>query len=180
MGYEKGFTLIEVVLVALTLAIAMSAISGASVSQLTLNEHAANLTLAVNDASRIIEQLRQVNAGAACATPQATAPIGYASWDAWLGASGGGGGKSIGANPVVDELVAVTCQDNGALSACTATSDPLRVTVAVCWRHRGRILGECAWNGANLVAQPNTTTAPFAIAGVTESPAMLTTLVTCR
>jgi hypothetical protein len=52
--------------------------------------------------------------------------------------------------------------------------EPLQVTVAVCWRHRNRVIGECAWDGVALSANDADGD------GVIESPAMLTTLVTCR
>ena len=69
-------------------------------------------------------------------------------------------------DPAVNELVVVK----------PSGTNPLTITVAVCWRHRNRIVGECTWNGAALDAIPG--------AGgnlqVTESPAMLTTFMTCR
>ena len=57
----KGMTLIELVLGALTLVVAIAAILGAYLGQLTLNEHARNISLAVHDANRVIEQIRQEN-----------------------------------------------------------------------------------------------------------------------
>lgn len=46
----EGLTLVEVVLAALILAIVVSAILGAYMGQVTLNEHARNLSFAINDA----------------------------------------------------------------------------------------------------------------------------------
>jgi hypothetical protein len=91
-----------------------------------------------------------------------TPPAGFAGWDAWLAdpSAAGGGGKSIQPNPAANELVVVSTQ--GVV--------PLTVVVAVCWRHRERVIGECTWNGAALAANP----------GVTESPAMLSTVMMCR
>ena len=195
MVSTRGMTLIELVLGALTLVVAIAAILGAYLGQLTLNEHARNISLAVHDANRVIEQMRQENTPCTVITaPQSKPEINPAfappnNWNAWVTANG----PSLGTTP---ELVVVTCQDPDGGTAITdycgtagqaqvgadewrtqaaaTTFDPLRVTVSVCWRHRERVIGECAWNGAALSA--NDTDAD----GVIESPAMLTTLVTCR
>lgn len=199
MQRAAGFTLIEVVLGALTLLVAGGAILGAYLGQLTLNEHARNLSLAVHDANRMIEQIRTNNVG--CTVPAAIPPVtnpalNPVTWDNWLSQpsnQGGGGGRS----PGMVELIVVTCQDRDGNNYCgrggttpqvaqewstvagTTTYDPIRITVSVCWRHRGRTLGECSWNGAVLT--PNDAL-PIAndTAGVIDSPAMLTTLATCR
>lgn len=204
MRRAAGFTLIEMVLAALTLLIAFGAILGAYFGQLTLNEHARNLSLAVHDANRVIEQMRRNNV--ACGSlPTARAFAGnpsvfFNNWDAWLAetlVNNGGGGKSLGA---ATERIFVTCQDrdggNADADYCNAAQvatgvngewrsyalsmnhDPLRVTVAVCWRHRNRVIGQCTWNGATLTQDD--TVQPDPTPGVIESPAMLTTLVTCR
>ena len=168
------------------LAVAIAAIIGAYVGQVALNEHARNLSFAIQDANRIIEQIRQVNSGAGCANPTIVPP-GAASWDAWL-AGAGGGGKSLLPDPANNERIAVTCQNSTGTQYCPAAQmgtewhaagpvgviDPLRLTVAVCWRHRMRIIGECAWNGATLSA--NDANAD----GIITSPVVLTTVVTCR
>ena len=180
---SAGFTLAEIVLGAMVLAVAAAAILGAYVGQVTLNEHARNLSLAIQDANRVIERIRQTNASCGGAAPTAAAQDGQANWDAWL-TSAFGGGKSIQPDPANNEFVAVTCQNNvsGTPGACNASGDPFRVTVAVCWRHRGRIIGECraaggvgpgleAWEAVVMPADD---------ANVIQSPAMLTTLVTCR
>jgi hypothetical protein len=157
----------------MALSVAIAAILGAYIGQLTLNEHARNLSLAIQDANRVIEQLRQQNSPCAVGTtaPSATAP-GGGSWDAWL--QGAGGGKSIQPTPAVNELLILTCQNRDGTAACVAGDNPIRVTAAVCWRHRNRTLGECTWSGTALSASDTDAD------GVIESPAMLTTLVTCR
>jgi hypothetical protein len=61
--------------------------------------------------------------------------------------------------------------------------DPMRVTVAVCWRHRNRTIGECNFNSVTNVlsaGDPSGGSGPHKVNGVVESPAMLTTLITCR
>lgn len=183
-----GFTLVEVVLGTFTLTIAAVAILGAYLGQVTLNEHARNLSLAVHDANRILEQIRRQNSGGACSTPSVSLVGG---WDAWLQAQNPG--KSV-PNPAAtanaSERIVVTCQNEAATQYCNPatqvsasewrstggapTHDPLRVTVSVCWRHRNRTLGECAWAGNALT--PADTNGNMVI----DSPAMLTTLVTCR
>ena len=206
MKNRSGFTLAEILLGGVVLAVAAASILGAYVGQVTLNEHARNLSLAIHDANRVIERMRQENSGVC--NPVDIVPPSGATWDAWLGTVAAGGGKSIGINAVAaqtNELISVTCQDRdgGALASDYCRSnvaapgaqiaagewqadnsngvmDPLRVTVAVCWRHRNRIIGECAPNGAALQAADNGGSGVHNITGVIESPAMLTTLITCR
>src|SRR3990167_4535612 len=109
---SSGFTLIEVVLGAMTLAVAIAAILGAYLGQLTLNEHARNISLAVHDANRVIEQMRQENTPCTVFTnpprPEIV-PAGAASWNGWMDAAGVT--KSLQPNPAVNELIVVTCQD---------------------------------------------------------------------
>jgi len=155
-----GFTLIEVLLAGMVLVIAIGAILGAYVSQVTLNEHARNLSLAMNDATRVMEQIRQQNSPCVGALPTADMAGG---WDAWLEANGG---KSVW--PTSPQLEHVRLTPGG-------VPNPLQVTVAVCWRHRSRTIGECQWTGAAF-----TDTEVGDGDGTVESPAMLTTLVTCR
>lgn len=175
---RQGFTLIELLIGAATLAIAIVALLGAFFGQITLNEHARNMTWAINDANRVMERLRQVNSagGAGCPTPSIAVPAECGDgddpcpaaaaptngWDTWLADNGD---KSIRPDQANNELVVVTP---------TGGPDPLTITVAICWRHRGRILGECVDNGPGL--QVNDADAD----GIIESPAMLTTLMTCR
>jgi prepilin-type N-terminal cleavage/methylation domain-containing protein len=164
---QSGFTLIELMIGAILLAVGITTLLGAFLGQITLNEHARNLTWAVNDANRVLERMRQQNSGAACASPSAAAPAGFADWDAWLAgdmAAGGGGGKSIQPDPDTNELVMVT----------SGGADPLEITVAICWRHRERTIGECDWNAGALITDDSDGD------GVLESPAMLSTLMTCR
>ncbi len=186
---RTGFTLIEVVLGTLTLVIAITAILGAFLGQAVLNEHARNLSLAIQDANRVIEQIRQDTTGAACNLN--VIPPSGANWDAWL--NGAGGGKSIQPTPSTNELIVVTCQNSQGTQYCPAAQmgtawhpagpvgaqDPLRVTIAVCWRHRNRTIGECTLVDGALVPADGQN-GPNTINGVIESPAMLTTLVTCR
>ncbi|MBI4322679.1 MAG: prepilin-type N-terminal cleavage/methylation domain-containing protein [Candidatus Omnitrophica bacterium] len=170
MRPSSGFTLPELLIGATLLMIGIVAMLGVTVSQFALNEHARNLSWASNDATRVMERIRQQNSGSSCATPSGAGPAGFASWDAWLADTGtnGGGGKSVESNQANHELVVVT----------TSGTDPLTVTVAICWRHRGRVIGECAWNGSALAADESLVMASDTTA--IDSPAMLSTLMTCR
>ncbi len=204
-GRRRGFTLAEILLGGVVLAVAAAAILGAYVGQVTLNEHARNLSLAVHDANRVIERMRQDNSGAGCTNLVKVIPPANGTWDAWLGDTtpSGGGGKSVGLTPaaaLTNERIFVTCQDRdgGALAtdycgvnqggdfftppqAASTQMDPIRVTVAVCWRHRNRTIGECSFNPATSVwSTANGTNGPNKDSSVIESPAMLTTLITCR
>ena len=167
----QGFTLVELLIGATILVIGVVAMLGAVVSQVTLNEHARNLSWALNDATRVMERIRQQNSGAGCATPSAAAPTGFASWNVWLAdtSAGGGGGKSIRPDPTTNELIVPT----------TSGTDPLTITVAVCWRHRNRVLGECSQPGGVLTADEGLDVANDTEA-VIDSPAMLSTMMTCR
>ena len=164
----RGFTLVELLLGGSMLVVAWTGLLQAWLAQLTLSEYSRGLSWAVNDSDRVMERLHQQNAGAACSAPTVAPPAGFAGWDAWLAdtTANGGGGKSIQPNPAVNELIVLSASG----------TDPVQVTVAACWRHRGRTLGECAWNGAALSPNPAAGGDP----AVTESPAMLSTLVSCR
>ena len=121
----------ELLIAAAIFLIAIAALFWASFSQRTLNEHSRNLSWAINDASRVIERLRQQNRGSGCATPSAAWPAGSTSWDNWLDTAGGGKSLPVGAG----EVVAVNPSGG---------PDPIQVTVAVCWQHRSRQIGTCA------------------------------------
>ena len=187
-----GFTLVEVVLAILIIVAVVAAILGAYVGQITLNEHARNLSLAIHDANRVIEQMRQQTAGCAPSAPSIVPTGGGgANWNGWLGAA-----KSIQPDPINNELITVTCRSrdgaiqcaqgqmgtewNAATAPATPNQDPMSITVAVCWRHRGRIIGECSIPGNVLTAGPDGTNGGTAGDNIISSPAMLTTLVTCR
>jgi Tfp pilus assembly protein PilV len=183
-GNTRGLTTVEILLGVFILSVAGLGIAGAYMSQATLNEHAYNLTRAGYDAVRVMEQIRlQNNDG--CALPSAAVAGG---WDGWL-VDQDPGKSTLIADVDTNQQVMVTCEDEDGGDPCGSNQvaedewsvaeadsnfDPIQVTVSVCWRHRGRIYGECAWNGATLVADDVDGD------GVVSSPVMLTTLVTCR
>ncbi|MBI1991627.1 MAG: hypothetical protein HYY59_04360 [Candidatus Omnitrophica bacterium] len=161
---RAGFVLSEFLVSAALLLMATLALLTEGSAHLTLTEHARNVSLATNDAVRTLEQLRQQNSGTGCSAPSAAPPVGFATWDAWLGdtTGTGGGGKSIQPDPLTQELVLVR----------PAGANPLQVTVSVCWRHRNRTLGGCGWDGAQLTDLGGITPVP--------SPVMLFTRITCQ
>ncbi len=188
------------ILGAVILGAVIVAVLGAYVWQMTLNEHSRYLLLTVQDANRVIERIRQQNVGGA--SPTIVPPVGT-SWDAWLADTGalGGGGKSLRPN-ANEERIVVTCLRRGAptppanpadycgdddqvgagewrVRTDNTDYDPLQITVAVCWRNRSRVVGECAWDGAILTPDDAVVVASDT-AGVINPPAILTTLVTCR
>ena len=176
-GLVWGFTLVELLVGVVILIMAITALLGAFIGQTVLNEHHRNLSWAMNDARQVMERLRQLNIG--CGTPTALAsalPVAEcggaacASWDAWVASASGGGGKSIQPTPAVNELVTVSNPNPG--------GDPLQVAVAVCWRHRNRTFGECTWSGVALSASDGSN--GFAADGIIQSPAALSTFLTCR
>src|SRR3989338_4266084 len=196
-----GFTLVEVLLGGFILVVAMVALLGAFFGQQMLNANARNLTSAMTDATRVMEQIRQQNTGSVATCGQASPfpnalPPSGTSWDAWLADPAGGGGKSLTPAPSFYERIIVTCQNEAGAVYCLGTKvgagewvvdnsqpshDPLRVTVSVCWRHRERTVGECTWNAGTVTLAPCAAgCTPNTNARVIESPAMLTTLITCR
>src|SRR3989338_6029530 len=114
----RGFTLIEIMLGTSIMVIVLVAMLGSFLGQSTLNQNSRNMMAAMNDATRVMEQIRQQNTG--CSIPSAVPPANYTRWDDWLRAQNPG--KSIqpssGSSQDV-ELVAVTCQDgSGTFSYC--------------------------------------------------------------
>ncbi len=190
----NGFTIMELMLGAAVLLIAVAALLGAYLGRSYLNENAKNLNRSMYDARRVMETIRQQNIG--CTVPTVAAPSGT-SWNAWMVS------QSL-RTLTIPESIVVTCQNSqnpaqycgsGAVghaaqvssaewSATVATTsyDPIRVTVAVSCRQNGRVIGGST---SGPEATYKTTTGAFApldanANGVIDSQAMLTTLITCR
>ena len=210
---RAGLSLVEVVLGALTLAIVLAAILGAYMGQVSLNEHARNLSFAMNDASRVMERIRSENTGCPSTSWPEVDPERPGSgannpddWNEWLDTSGPGAPKSIGLDKTgtnrddTQERIFVSCLRQGVVGTPPVEADycdsdqigagewkvsaiahadfnPIQVTVAVCWRHRGRVVGECRWEANAL--QPDDRSGTGSV-GIIESPVMLTTLITCN
>lgn len=159
-----GFTLVELLLGASILSVAIVALMGAFFGQSFLNAHARFLGAAMNDATRVLELIRQQNAGTGCTLPSARPPSGE-SWNAWFDANNA---KSIDQpNKNTMELIAVTCQNeagtvycgpnqtgrlewtpwynaaaHGGVAAANSNEPIIRVTVAVGWRQQQRNIGQ--------------------------------------
>ena len=198
-------TLTELMLGFFLLVIGITALLGALVNHAALNEHSRNLSWALNDANRVLEQVREQNHLAGCATPTAIPPGVFTSWDAWLAANGG---KNINpgperiivtclrANPNQPNVVGANfCGNDGAGAGAdqigtgewqmgppaqnpappVAAFNPIRVSVSVCWRHRNRTIGaECGWAAGALTAADTNSN------GIIDSPAVVSTVVTCH
>ncbi|MBI3088407.1 MAG: prepilin-type N-terminal cleavage/methylation domain-containing protein [Candidatus Omnitrophica bacterium] len=166
---RHGLTLIELMVCVTLLVVGITALLGAFLSQMALNEHARNMAWAMNDANRVMERMRQLNVN--CDTPSAAAPSecgdgndACADWNDWLADTAEG--KSIEPDPDTYELITMT----------STGTDPLQVTVAVCWRHKSRVIGECTWDAGTETFDTDDVDGD----GIIESPAMLSTLMTCR
>src|SRR3989338_4140414 len=136
-GATSGFTLIEIMLGTSIMVIVLTALLGSFFGQSTLNQNSRNMMAAMNDATRVMEEIRRQNARnldgsfpawSLCATaniPSARPPpltgglrcpaggVQCESWNEWLDASGKslvGSGSLEGSNDAY-EIVAVTCQD---------------------------------------------------------------------
>ena len=166
----------EFLIAAMVFTVSIVALLGAYVSQSALNEHARNLSWAMTDASRVMEEIRRRNSNpcAGGAVPVATSPLGGVNpgpgWDDWL--LGAGGGKSL------EQATAPARSQEYVVVSGIEGDDPMQITVAVCWRERARIVGECEWNGA--VLNPSQGSNGFLNDGIIQSQVMLTTRMTCR
>ncbi len=120
---RQGFTLIEMMLGVSIVLIVMVALMGGIFGQSFLNMNARNLLAAMNDATRVMEQIRQQNMGTNCsnAVPSIVPPLNagtgqpYATWNAWLNTGAPGAPKSVSQPDAATrdalEVVAVSCQD---------------------------------------------------------------------
>ncbi len=201
-----GFTLVEMMLGAAIMSVAIVALMGAFFGQAYLTAHARNLGAAMNDATRVLELIRAQNVGTGCTLPSARPPAPYQnqSWNAWFDANNA---KSIiQPNKNLNELIVVTCQNEAGTAHCgpnqtgqdewhpdapISSEAMIRVTVAVGWRQQQRSVGQASTGGAEFTyttfgcgkvcAPPVFQVGPDQDGdGVIESQAMLTTLVACR
>ena len=119
---EHGFTLIEVMLGASIIAVVAVALIGGFLGESYLNMNARNMMAAMNDATRVMEQMRVQNIG--CQIPSAVPPRDpltnqpYFTWNAWLNAQTPA--KTIdNPNANVNEQIVVICQDQDGGTAWT-------------------------------------------------------------
>lgn len=111
--YKKklGFTLIELMIAAAVVVIAFTGLLAMYIVCLNLAEEAHSLTVAVYDASKIMERIRVTNFD----------DIATTDWTAW--AAGGGG-----CNTLTDEAITVSFSG----------TNPLQATILVSWKDRQR------------------------------------------
>ncbi len=179
---QEGFTLIEMMMGASIMAVVGAALVGALLGQSSLNATARNLTAAMSDATRIMEEIRQQNTGANCLAgiPSAAAPKNRSSWDYWLYNDAA---KTIPTGvPDRLERIAVTCTEEGDQNrdgiqnnaVCgkggarpqvsggewnnppntPTTFDPIRVSVAVGWVQGQRVIGQSRVTSGKQTAAP--------------------------
>ncbi len=121
---RRGFTLIEVMLGASIIAVVAVAMIGGFLGESYLNMNARNMMAAMNDATRVMEQIRVQNIGTSCLIPSAAPPRNpltnqpYFTWNAWLNAQTPA--KTIdNLNANANEQIVVICQDQDGGTALT-------------------------------------------------------------
>lgn len=116
---KNGFTLLELMIGVAVLIIALVGLIAAYIGCFSLNENARNLTIAVNDAQCVMEEIRDIN------IPTNIIAQDWTSWAATDPPSGGG------CNRLDNETIIVTYPSGtGAI--------PLEILVTVNWTERGR------------------------------------------
>lgn len=110
MKSKKGLTLLELVIGVAIFIVAIVSLLGAYMGALTMSEGSRNLNTAINDATRVIEEMRNIP----------FASITLTNWTTWA--------SNNGANTLEDETITTTYQG----------TDPLTVTVTVNWTEKGR------------------------------------------
>lgn len=121
---RQGFTLLELMLGATILVVALVGLLATYLGSFDINETAKNLTLAINAAQQKLEELRDYNF--------------YKIYEDY--------------NNTTFEVSGISSQDAEG-SAIVDNSDPdlLKITISVCWRQRGnRIIGEDNGKGGGV------------------------------
>lgn len=112
---KGGFTLIEVVVTALVLAVGLTALMAGFLSGLVLVESGRNMAAAGADARVVLEEMRRLSGGG-------LGPVVATNWSTWASGSG--------LTTLPNESVAVRFRNPNA--------DPLEATVTVSWVERTR------------------------------------------
>ncbi len=110
MKSKKGLTLLELVIGVAIFIVAIVSLLGAYMGALTMSEGSKNLNTAINDATRVVEEMRNIP----------FASITLTDWTAWA--------SNNGANTLENETTTTAYQG----------TDPLTVTVTVNWTEKGR------------------------------------------
>lgn len=107
---NRGLTLLELMIGVAIFIVAVISLLGAYVGALVMSEGSRNLNTALNDATRVIEEMRNVPFGSVSTT----------DWTTWA--------RNNGANSLNSEAITTIYQG----------SDPLTVTVTVSWADKNR------------------------------------------
>lgn len=118
-GTRSGFTLMELMIAAVILAVALAGLLGAFIANFNLIESGKNLTAAISHARIVMEEVRDYN------IPSLITAEEWTDW-AQLESPDGGGCNSLG-----NETVVVTYPLGTA-------ANPLEVLVTVNWTEKGR------------------------------------------
>lgn len=116
---KLGFTILELMIGVVVLVIALVGLIAAYIGCFTLNNSARNLTIAINDAQCVIEEIRDVNIPANIVTED---------WTAWAANDPPAGG---GCNRLDNEAIAVTYPSG-------TEAMPLEILVTVTWTEKNR------------------------------------------
>lgn len=116
---NSGFTLLELMIGAAVLIIALVGLIAAYIGCFALNESAKNLTIATNHAQCVMEEIRDRNI---------TSNITQEDWAAWAAADPPDGG---GCNTLDAEIVQISYPSG-------TTINPLEILVTISWSDRGR------------------------------------------
>ncbi len=114
-GGAGGFTLIEVVMSTLIVAVGVVALLSAFLSGLLLIESGRNMAVAAADARTVFEEMRQLSAGG-------LGPVTARNWGTWS--------RGAGLTALPNEAITVQFQN--------PTADPVEATVTVSWSERTR------------------------------------------
>ncbi|MBM3252767.1 MAG: type II secretion system protein [Candidatus Omnitrophica bacterium] len=110
MKWKKGLTLLEIVVGMAIFIVSIVSLLGAYMNVLAMSEGSRNLNTALNDVSRVIEEMRNIPFSSITLT----------DWTTWA--------QNNGANTLENETVTVSYQG----------ADPLTVTVIVNWTEKSR------------------------------------------
>jgi prepilin-type N-terminal cleavage/methylation domain-containing protein len=116
---KSGFTLLELMIGVAVLVIALVGLIAAYIGCFTLNNSARNLTIAINDAQCVAEEIRDVNI---------PSDIVIEDWTAWAANDPPAGG---GCNSLDNEIVIVTYPAG-------TTAAPLQILITVAWTEKNR------------------------------------------
>ena len=153
---KAGFTLVEVMIAVLILTIALSGLLYAFSACLILNENSRNISLALNGAQDVIEQIRNDNFNNIITVYDG---VPFQLGSNWFLANN-------------DHIGIVQVISDGSDDAGITNANLLQVRVVICWRQQGgRIIGEAIDVAGALV------TNDLDGDGKIESPAELITLI---